>query len=211
MSRYRFYSRSESRHMLAAVDRHISKVGTPLKAEAICAGKGTGWYELVVTGTAGKLVLRGCSWGYSGEGSRATRDVLVRLGIGLLEAEELAFRTPNADVGGSETVRSRRGKFRPATAGKVYFKVHLLPQPKGWFEVAYRNVENMRVMRKLVEAFNHADAINRAGSLDSDRWTACKVASPFDKVVPGYHPGELCRRSDMQVVHPMNANGRATL
>lgn len=171
---YRYYSPSLSRHMLPAVDKHLPKIGAPLSVEARCEGKGTGWYELIVRGTLGKLVLRGCSWGYMGEGSRATRDVLVRLGVSKFMADNLAFTTPNHDVGGAEMVRSRRGKFRPATVGKVYFKVKLERLPELPYDVRYWTES-----RQTVTATTHADALLRAGVLGCDGYCAVPLATPI--------------------------------
>lgn len=113
--KYRYYSTSESRNTLRALDRHLSKIGCPTEVKAVAHGKGWGWYELIVTGMLGKIVLRGCSWGYTGTGPHATRDVLVKLGIPQTEADALAFTTDGKDVG------------TPAAKGKVYFKRTLLP------------------------------------------------------------------------------------
>lgn len=80
---YKYYSPSLSRFMLPALDRHLSKIGVPQVAEARCVGRDPrAWYGLVIRGTTGKLVLKGCSWGYGGEGPHATRDVLLKLGAG---------------------------------------------------------------------------------------------------------------------------------
>ena len=129
MKRYRYYSSSLSRHMVPALNKHLPKIGCPTEVRAICHGgrpSDPGWYELVVTGMLGKLVLRGCSWGYGGEGPHATRDVLTALGVRSYEANELAFQTPNHDVGISATKRVG-DHFAPAVKGKVYFKRALLP------------------------------------------------------------------------------------
>lgn len=115
MSRYRYYGPSLSRTVLPALDKHLPKIGCPVKVEARCEGVGHGWYELVVTGMLGKLVLRGCSWGYHGEGSRATEAVLRRLGLDW-DAATLSYQTPNQEVG------------IPAGKGKVFFRRALLPQ-----------------------------------------------------------------------------------
>lgn len=114
--------------MLPALEKHLPKVGCPTKVEARCEGSGSGWFELVVTGMLGKLVLRGCSWGYRGEGPRATRDVLVKLGVPQHEADALAFSTPSADVGQGLTRLSKSGRHVGASVGKVYFRRALLPQ-----------------------------------------------------------------------------------
>jgi len=173
-SKYRYYSPSLSRHMLPALDRHLAKVGRLKSVKAVCAGRGSGWYELVVTGEAGKLVLRGCSWGYYGEGCRATRDVLVRLGFPIIEAEHLAFTTPNKDVGGSEAVRSRRGKFRPAALNKVYFERELSDLPALPYDVRF-----LTESRRTVEsAVSPVDALLRAGVLGCDGYSAVALASP---------------------------------
>jgi hypothetical protein len=129
--KYRYYSSTQSRHTLRSLDRHLPKIGCPEKVEARCEGKHGGWYELVVTGMLGKIVLRGCSWGYHGEGPHATRDALLKLGLPQWEADSLAFTTPNADVGAGMR-QTRRGKFTGASVGKVYFRRTLLPQvPNG--------------------------------------------------------------------------------
>lgn len=128
--KYRYYSDTLSRKMLPALRRHVHKVGALQTARGLCAGKHNGWYELVVTGTLGKLVLRGCSWGYGGEGPHATRDCLVFLGIPKGEADRAAFTTPNGDVGGGAAVRSRSGKFRPANLNKEYFRLHLCAEER---------------------------------------------------------------------------------
>ena len=137
-SKYRYYSSSLSRHTARSMDRHLPKIGCPTKVEARCEGKHAGWYELVVTGMLGKLVLRGCSWGYYGEGCRATRDALVKLGLPQHEADALAFTTPNKDVGSCDMRQTRSGKPAPQSLGKVYFRRTLLPQvpPFQSYEVA---------------------------------------------------------------------------
>ena len=114
---YRYFSSSLSRHAVPALKRHLPKIGTPLLARGLCHGKHSGWYELVVRGTNGRIVLRGCSWGYRGEGPHATRDALVLLGIPQHEADRIAFTTPGQDVGNGQT------------RGKEHFRLHLLPQP----------------------------------------------------------------------------------
>lgn len=125
MKQYRYYSDSLSRNMVRSVKRHLPKIGAPLAVRGICHGKGSGWYEVIVRGTLGKLVLRGCSWGYGGEGPHATRDVLVELGVQPGVADDVAFRTANSDVGQGGTVRTKRGTFRGASVGKEYFTVNL--------------------------------------------------------------------------------------
>lgn len=131
-AKYRYYSSTLSRHMLPALDKHLPKIGCPTKVEARCEGGGNGWFELVVTGMLGKLVLRGCSWGYRGEGPHATRDVLVKLGYSQHEADALAFNTPGNDVGTGATrvakSRVRGDHYYPAAKGKVYFRRALMPQ-----------------------------------------------------------------------------------
>ena len=118
--KYRFYSSSLSRHMVRSVERHLPKIGCPLHVRAISHGANNGWYELIVTGMLGKLVLRGCSWGYYGEGCRATQAVLTMLGVHYWDVERAAFQTPNKTVG------------EAAGKGQEFFKFHLLPQvPNG--------------------------------------------------------------------------------
>ena len=124
-SQYRYYSSTLSRNMVPAVKRHLPKIGTPLAVRGLCHGKFSGWYDVVIKGTLGKLCLRGCSWGYGGEGPHATRDVLVELGVQPGIADDVAFRTDNRDVGQGGTVRTRRGTFRGASVGKEYFSVNL--------------------------------------------------------------------------------------
>lgn len=129
MKKYRYYSSSLSRHMVPALKRHIAKIGCPLTARGINHGRGNGWYELVISGEKGKLVLRGCSWGYKGEGPHATRDVLMLLGIPQHEAEEIAFKTNGAAVG---TMGAK---------GRQFFKVHLLPQPTNYTPEQYAAIQ----------------------------------------------------------------------
>ena len=97
--KYVYRSSSLSRHMIRSLDRHMAKIGTPLYARGISHGNYGGWYRVIVAGTNGRLVLKGCSWGYSGEGCRATESVLIRLGCPMAEIEQAAFRTPNTGVG----------------------------------------------------------------------------------------------------------------
>ena len=88
--RYRYYSEAVSYKTLKAFTRHLPKIGMPTKVEGIYHGKNP-WYEVIVTGTAGKLVLRGCSWGYGGEGPRATEAVLKALGCHPFDVQTACF------------------------------------------------------------------------------------------------------------------------
>lgn len=103
--------------MLRSVKRHLPKIGCPLTVRATSHGAHLGWYELVVTGKLGKLVLRGCSWGYNGEGCGATVDILKELGIPEHEAKTIVATTSNNDVG------------TPQGRNRTFFKLHLLPKP----------------------------------------------------------------------------------
>lgn len=76
-----------------SLTRHLPKIGTPRKVEGIYHGKNA-WFRLIITGTLGKIVLRGCSWGYGGEGPRATLNILQRLGCHPFDCEQIAFRAP---------------------------------------------------------------------------------------------------------------------
>lgn len=100
--RYRYYGQLPSRHMMRCLDRHLPKIGRPLRARGMSHGKNGGWYQVLVTGTAGKLVLRGCSWGYGGEGPHATEAVLRRLGALPYAAHTAAFCAANQAVGTAE-------------------------------------------------------------------------------------------------------------
>lgn len=116
-SKYRYYSDSLSRKMVPALEKHLSKIGKPLKVEGLYHGKNP-WFELVVTGEAGKLVLRGCSWGYYGEGPRATEAVLRKLGVHSFDVEQIAFKAPQLQ----NPVASKRPLWRvllPATFAQL--------------------------------------------------------------------------------------------
>jgi hypothetical protein len=50
-------------------------------------------FEVVwVIGTTGSMRLDGCCWGYSGEGPRAVRDLLLSAGVSADVAHDTAFR-----------------------------------------------------------------------------------------------------------------------
>lgn len=53
---------------------------------------------MVIRGDKGSLVLRGCSWGYGGEGPRGTEYVLKELGVHPFDVEQIAFHAPNKDI-----------------------------------------------------------------------------------------------------------------
>ena len=90
--KYTHYSSSLSCFTKRSLSRHLAKIGPVESVEATFVGKKHGaWYALVVRGTLGKLVLRGCSWGYRGEGPRATRDALLSLGVDQETADGHAF------------------------------------------------------------------------------------------------------------------------
>jgi hypothetical protein len=100
---------------MRSVERHLPKIGIPLTVRATSHGKFNGWYRLIISGTLGKLILKGCSWGYNGEGCRATESVLRYLGLNPWEVSD-ALRSSNDDVG------TEKGR------NKTFFKFHLLPQ-----------------------------------------------------------------------------------
>jgi hypothetical protein len=74
-----------TRMSLRSVHRHLSKIGTPLWAEAYSMnvktrnGDSSRCY-VVVTGTTGKIRFGGFSWGYHGEGPRGLQALLGSLG-----------------------------------------------------------------------------------------------------------------------------------
>lgn len=172
-AQYRYYSDSLSRKMVPSLKRHLPKIGEPMTVRGVCQGKFNGWYEVIVTGKLGKLVLRGCSWGYGGEGPHATRDVLVALGVNKEAAETVAFTTPNGDVGQGGTVKTRRGKFRGAAVGKEYFRLHLLVQPR-WHDVYNRGRFHAAVLAASPDA-----ALLECGALGCPDWTANLRGQPW--------------------------------
>ncbi len=96
--KYRYVSSSLSRHMISAVEKYLPKIGKPQNVRGIFAGgrnNSRPWYRVIISGENGKLVLRGCSWGYGGEGPHATRDVLLKLGVDQFIADKAAFRSDN--------------------------------------------------------------------------------------------------------------------
>ena len=76
-NKYKYVSSTLSRHTLRSLDRHLVKIGEIKTIRAMYSDRT--WYRLIVTGTTGRLVLRGCSWGYGGEGPQATEAALRRL------------------------------------------------------------------------------------------------------------------------------------
>jgi len=74
-----------TRISLRSMHRHLSKIGTPLWAEAYSMnvktrnGDSSRCY-VVVTGTTGKIRFGGFSWGYHGEGPRGLQALLDALG-----------------------------------------------------------------------------------------------------------------------------------
>jgi len=74
-----------TRMSLRSMSRHLSKIGTPLWAEAYSMnvrtrnGDSSRCY-VAVTGTIGKIRFGGFSWGYHGEGPRGLQALLDALG-----------------------------------------------------------------------------------------------------------------------------------
>ena len=98
-SKYRHRSIAGStRHSLRSFYRHFHKIGTPRYVRGVFAGKPYPWYSVIIRGTRGSLLLRGCGWGYSGEGPRGTEEVLTKLGCHPFDVQRCAFEAPNKDV-----------------------------------------------------------------------------------------------------------------
>jgi len=106
-NKYRFRSSTLSRHAVPSLIKHLSKIGLPRYVRGIYAGKNP-WYSIAIRGDNGTIVLRGCSWGYHGEGPHATVAVLRMLGINEPEAKLVAFNTPNTDMPQSGTKQAFR-------------------------------------------------------------------------------------------------------
>ena len=87
--------KGSTRHSLRSFSRHLAKIGKPRYGRGIFAGKHP-WYEVVIRGERGSLVLGGCSWGYYGEGSHGTEEVLTKLGVPKIQAEDIAFKADNS-------------------------------------------------------------------------------------------------------------------
>jgi len=97
MKQYRYYSSSLSRHMARSLDKHLAKIGEPTRVEGHYRGgrrNSNPWFFVVIFGTAGKLCLKGCSWGYGGEGPHATKAVLTRLGVHPFDVDTVCFKGP---------------------------------------------------------------------------------------------------------------------
>lgn len=135
---YRYYAKGKSSSgMVAALGRHLSKVGTLLEVRGESHGApGREWYRVVVRGSLGWIQLPACSWGYQGEGPRATYAVLMALGVHRADAAQAAFQAPNQEVGrcrgrrvfwrlwlcpGSQCLSQLpRGQFQPALPRHTY-------------------------------------------------------------------------------------------
>jgi len=88
-----------TRHALRSFERHLPKIGEPLDVQgAFVKMKHGAWYSVIIHGTDGSLVLRGCSWGYSGEGPRGTEQVLKALGVHPFDVHACAFEAPDAPM-----------------------------------------------------------------------------------------------------------------
>lgn len=75
--------RGVTRFSVAAVRKHLSKLGKLHYVRGIFSGKCNGianpWYRVVIAGETGTMILGGLSWGYNGEGSRGLEEVLRML------------------------------------------------------------------------------------------------------------------------------------
>lgn len=161
---YRYYSSSLSRHTLRSLDKHLHKIGTPLTATGESRGdRRTGWFCLVVRGTAGTIYLRGCSWGYGGEGPHATYHALIKLGVPHGEARKAAFTTSGDKVG------------TPAGKGVQFFQLSLTPQLELPYQIRHNDAD-----REMVDAFNSQDALLRRGVLGCPGWSAVRMATPVN-------------------------------
>lgn len=107
MYRYQ-YSDHLSRDVLPAARRNLHKVGRVVRVEAkrynaSCKSltDATGRTQvrgrevIRVVGTKGTATFTGVSWGYGGEGPRATEALLLMCGVPVTEARYLAFQRPN--------------------------------------------------------------------------------------------------------------------
>jgi len=79
---------SLSRSVKGQIKKHLPKIGKLVSVVATFSD--SDWYKLTINGEDGRVILRGCSWGYSGEGCHATYDVLTELGVGY-DAAKIVF------------------------------------------------------------------------------------------------------------------------
>lgn len=88
-----------SRNVQRCLQRHIEKIGVPTEVTGYFGGrKHNPWYRVAVVGTAGRIVLTGCAWGYGGEGPQATEQLLRNLGVHPFDAIQVSRRADNRDA-----------------------------------------------------------------------------------------------------------------
>lgn len=115
---YRHRSVESTRTALRSWSKFRHKIGTPRYVRGIFSGSKTyPWYRVVVRGDRGSIVLRGCSWGFSGEGPRGTEEVLRSLSIPPFYCIHAAFDI-KTDCMNAHTWRGTREFWRIDLTGR---------------------------------------------------------------------------------------------